>query len=638
MRVVLVLAEDSAVREALRASLDAQDVVLLESRVHDAARRLMSLRVDAILLDDAPQLGLAALESLHTAAPLTPVVVLAGRGDVITQAAFIRAGADDVVAKPFDCGRLREVLARVIARPATAIAAAAPEPAAPAGALAGGRHQIALRWLSRTVLYSEDRANLSPRLVEASVDIFDAMRCAVLLEEDGALRVAASLGLPESLRDTLRLPASGGLMRCFDRSASLLDRETVAQDPEASKELLLLNGWMAAPLLKDGQVAGIIVLGEKANGQSYSLEERELLTLIARAGSLAFERAGNHARLTEHQQHLDKLFTHLNAGVVAVDSEKRVVAINPRAAGLLGVERQQLLGQSVQRLGSAIADVLLRALVDGQTQSRDIELADSGKRVQVHAQPLGAEGAVAEFTEIAGERVATEDIAYSPFWEYLSSRVAQEIKNPMVAINTFAQLLPRKYDSVDFRDAFSEVVQQEVQRINRVVETLYEFARNPQLTLQRCSVNETVEQVLRTFDDELAARSIDLDAALDPAVLEAELDPVYFSQALHNVVQNSIDAMPGGGHLSVRTVRQANGVEIRVSDTGPGVAEKDAAMIFMPFYSTREKGMGLGLPLAERIVRQHNGELTLLREEDGSSSFAIHVPASRHGHADDSRD
>lgn len=144
--------------------------------------------------------------------------------------------------------------------------------------------------------------------------------------------------------------------------------------------------------------------------------------------------------------------------------------------------------------------------------------------------------------------------------------------------------------------------------------------------------------VLRSFEDELRARSIEVETAFDPSLPDVELDPVYFAQALHNVVQNSIDAMPGGGKLNVSTRSGSDRCEVMVHDSGPGIPEQDAPLIFMPFFSTKEQGMGLGLTTANRIIKQHRGELRLLSSEEGGSTFALSVPSGQTSHADHSGD
>ncbi len=637
MRVLLAIAQDRAVCEALRAAVPSSDAVLFEPSVDAAARRLVSLRVDAILLDDGPQRLGDVFGAVKSLAPDTPVIVLSSRGDMVTRAGLVQAGADAIVLKPFPADALLEALAGVGGgeSPSPAVPAADGVDSQPMQAI--GQHQMALRWLSRAAASSEDPSRLGRRLVESAVDIFGAVRCAVLLEGEEGVRVVASEGMAPDTVDGLCLHYAGGIMRHFDQQASLIDMDRAMVSADAAKEMQILNARLAAPLLRNGRVFGAIVLGEKASGASYGPEERELLSLMARSVSVTFERVGARMPGVANESRFGEVFARLPMGAVSVLPDRTVGLMNPAAERVLALRAADVRGRSVQKLGSGFADVALRVLEDGEGRlGRRIADPGMGGHLMVDAVSFGEEGVLVTFAPVEEEPAATAEIAYSPFWEYLSSRVAQEIKNPMVAINTFAQLLPRKYDSEDFRDAFSEVVQKEVVRINTVVETLFEFARNPKLSIQRASVNETLSGILKNFEDELGRRSIRLEMEFDPGAGEADLDPVYFTQAIHNVVQNSIDALPDGGTISVSTQRAGTATEIRIADSGPGVAEEDRDKVFLPFFSTRERGMGLGLTTADRILKQHAGDLKLVAGDGGETYFSMRMPSMEQDHADDS--
>ncbi len=642
MNVLLVISRNQAICEALRNALPPSDLLIFDGAAESACRRLVSLQVDAIMLDDGLTLGGSVIAALKAVAPNTPVIALSSRGDAVTIAGLIKSGADHVLAKPFSCESLRETLRLLDARPAAAArntVGPALSPQAQSSSLT--QHQMALRWLSRATVHADDPLRLSQSLLESAVDIFDAVRCAVLLEKEDGVQVAASHGIPESITGPLRLGYTTGLMRCFDQRACLLEQDAVRERPDVIKEMQLLHARLAAPLLCGGRVFGAITLGEKASGFDYSGEERELLTLMARSTSLAFERGGAYARGQQQQAGTEHLLAQLPAGLVNVRADKNIGIMNRVAEDLLEVRAADLAGRSIQKLGSAFADVALRVMADRAPRRQRLRDGATGAWLEVHASPQEDGGAVLLFSKCAEERAPAEDIAHSPFWEYLSSRVAQEIKNPMVAINTFAQLLPRKYDSEDFRDAFSSVVQKEVARINGVVETLFEFANDPKLAMERCQVNDTLQNILRSFEEELAERAITLETDLDPELADAQLDPKYFAQAVRSVVRNSVEAMPSGGRLSISTKKQGAEAEIRIRDTGSGVKQEDENRVFLPFYSTKERGMGLGLPLARRILKEHQGELKLAANDDGGAAFTLRFPAGDKGEkkrADDSGD
>ncbi len=632
MNVLLALAEDRALHEALRAAAPESWLVLFERNAEGALRRMVSLRPDALLVDDSLGLGRSLVPRLRQSAPGVPLLALSARNDPETLASFQLAGAQAVLAKPFSVDSLRETLAALVQRGAAApvdslpVRRAAERPAAVSPGVS--QHQTTLRWLSRLNGQIDDATRLAQSLVDASADVFDAVRCAVALEGEDGIRIVASHGIGASVTEALRLDYLSGVMRAFEENPCLIERFPAMEAVDAGREMALLGARLAAPLRISGRVAGGLFVGEKASGLEYTVEDRELLAGIARTASTCLENASLYKDIRDRQRQLDTVLAHISAGVIVVGKDKCVKMMNESAGRVLQVSRDEAVGRSVQRLGSGFADVALRTLADQKPRLRqEVRDAAINATLGLSATPLGDDAVAIVFSRLPEDSGKMEDVAYSPFWEYLASRVAQEIKNPMVAVNTFAQLLPRKYDSADFRQAFSDVVQQEVARINGVVETLFEFARHPRLSLHPSSLNDAVQSVLRSFDEELARCSIRVQAELDPSAPQVNLDPQFFAQALQNVVQNSIDAMPEGGTLHVRTHVNGGTCEVMVEDSGPGVPEQDAPLVFMPFFSTKEKGMGLGLTIANRILRQHDGHIRLVPGHKGGGAFVLEVPS-----------
>ena len=637
MKVLLAITAEPAVRESLTAAIPDTDVLIIEPEVQRAARRLVSLRADVVLFDDGQGVDASDIGGIRAVAPSTPIMALSARGDAVTQAELRSAGVDAVLTKPFSCDALNRELTALSQQNGVHAA-----PARRGEALEAGdkrildQHRMALRWLSRSSLFANDATRLAERLVESVVDIFDVARAVILLEAGGRVRVAASQGIADSSLGGRGFSFSAGIMRWFDAHVALLELATPerARDvrmavlaENAVKELRVLHGEIAVPLLREGLAVGAIVLGEKTSGAPYTAEERELLTLLARGTSINFAAGAAHGEADRQRGAVEEILQKMDAGIVVVDATQRIRVLNPRAAKMLGLPDEGVEGRGLEKLSDFLSALFVRAIEDGLPNAEQ-HVSEAAARFDVSVQPLEDGGALALLVAPAGTSLDVGEITYSPFWEYLSARVAQEVKNPMVAINTFAQLLPSKYESEEFRDAFSRVVQKEVARINHVVETLFAFARSPQPILRLSRLNDVVQDVLQSFEDRLAARAIDVETHWDPAVEQAELDAVFFAQALHNILQNSIEAMPAGGKLSITTRRQNGHAEIDISDTGPGVPEDEAEQIFLPFYSTKETGMGLGLPLARRILQQHRGALKLAPSENGGSRFTIQLPAA----------
>lgn len=630
MNILLALADDRSLVESLRAALPKSDLLLVEKSVPDALRRLISVRPDVILLDDARHLGLDALRQLIDAAPTAPIVALLSTGHAETVAAYAMAGARHCILKPFKLDEIEDVIAKCLANDSPAAAPRSFPDHDAASTSSVTQYQMALRWMGRATTYADDAARLVESLVDAVVDIFDAARAAVLLQANGVVRVTASHGLAPHLTAGLQFGFHHGLMRRLEESPALIDRMRLSRNDGALKELAVLGGRMALPLLVHGRPAGAIVLGDKASGGEYAREEIDLFTMLARCASTCLERAQRQLDSTRQQARLDAVLTNITSGVVTIGPDKTITMMNESAERILRLSAANLLGRSVQKLGSGFADVILRAMRDGKPRLRqrvrDVALrADLG----ISVTPMGTEGAVAIFSVLEGDAKATDaDAVVSPLWQYLSSRVAQEIKNPMVAINTFAQLLPTRYESEEFRRDFSSIVQKEITRINHVVEALYEFAAKPRLERRRSELNRDVQAVLTEFGEILRGKQIKLETQFDAAETPIEVDPGQFARAIRNVIQNSIEAMPDGGTLRVSTRRDNGHCEVVVRDSGTGISEKDADHVFTPFFSTKETGMGLGLTIASRIMEEHEGSLGLVHSADGSGSFVFLLPVA----------
>lgn len=630
MRIILSLASDRAIHESLRASLASTDLLLSETTLEEGMRRLVTIQADAIILDDASGLGLHALKTLVEAFPNLPIIILSSRSDLECLASYTLAGARHCLVKPFKQEEFNSALDSCLDQ-RLATSAERPEVLRVATEHAAvNQHQMAMRWMSRNTTYLEDPMQLTHSLVEAIVDIFGASRAGVLLNTNGAVRVVASHGIPGNVVEPLRLTFTGGLMRWLEENACLIDRRANDDAREAVKELQVLGARMALPLISCGRLCGAVLVGEKASGLDYSFDERELLTVIARCASSCLEKARHYRDLSRRQNRLDTVLSSLTAGVVTVRTDKTVSMMNESAERILQLRADDVLGRSVQKLGSQFADIVLRTLSENEPRLRqqihDIAINET---LGLSVTPLGSEGVAVIFTILHTESAEEEDITYSPIWEFLASRVAQEIKNPLVAVNTFAQLLPRKYDSQEFREDFSQVVQAEVARINAVVETLFEFAQHPRLNLTERNLNEIVQDIFAGLQDDLKARDILLETDFINEPLDVRLDQAEFKKAVGSVVQNSFEAMPKGGTLKVVTRLENGDCELIIADSGPGVSDQDASLIFRPFFSTKEKGMGLGLTLANRILLQHEGNLRALPNRKEGSAFAFKLPSAR---------
>jgi len=217
----------------------------------------------------------------------------------------------------------------------------------------------------------------------------------------------------------------------------------------------------------------------------------------------------------------------------------------------------------------------------------------------------------------------------------LAAGVAHEIRNPLNAIGMAIQRLQREFppESPELQEEyfrFTDVLRGEVKRLNDIIEQFLFFARPARLNLQPLQLKDLFRDLSILLREPAEKEKVLLEEEIDPALPCIRADRQRLQEALWNLVQNSLQAMRGGGRLHV-SARLQNSREIRlaISDTGEGIPEENLGRIFDYYFSTKEKGTGLGLPLAHKIIQEHGGTITVHSQQGRGTTFEIILPVSK---------
>jgi len=210
----------------------------------------------------------------------------------------------------------------------------------------------------------------------------------------------------------------------------------------------------------------------------------------------------------------------------------------------------------------------------------------------------------------------------------LAASVAHEIRNQMVAIQTFVQLLPTRLDDPEFLTSFHDLANDEVKRIAALVGELLAFARANDDGIDREDVNHLVERTVTLLEPEAKRHQVELRCQLDAELPELFGSGDKIRQVLANLVLNGIQATAPGGSVTLCTRNAGGRVCIDIHDTGAGIAADKIDQIFLPFFTTKADGTGLGLGIARHIVREHNGEIHVASEEGRGTTFVVELPAA----------
>jgi len=211
----------------------------------------------------------------------------------------------------------------------------------------------------------------------------------------------------------------------------------------------------------------------------------------------------------------------------------------------------------------------------------------------------------------------------------LTAGLAHEIRNPLVSIKTFLQLLPERFDDEEFRTYFLNLTVDEVDRICRLLNELLDFAKPSKPDFKPENINEIIEKIVLLVENEARKKNLTIHKNYCTNLPRGMIDREQIKQVILNILLNAVQATPENGEIFIETRRTGENdefVQIEVTDTGEGISENDLENIFTPFFTTKQGGSGLGLSISYQILQEHRGTIDVKSQVGKGSSFYINLP------------
>ncbi|MBW2637801.1 MAG: PAS domain S-box protein [Deltaproteobacteria bacterium] len=336
----------------------------------------------------------------------------------------------------------------------------------------------------------------------------------------------------------------------------------------------------------------------------------------------------------------DTLVENLPMGILAIGIDGKITSFNQAAETLLKYSAEEAVGKEA----NAVLPDSLKGLVDEldsgeQILSRAVDCSRSdGKTVplEVTATILrGDEGdslgdvlLFRDLTEIRKLRREVERSQRLASLGRLAAGIAHEIRNPLSSIKGFATYFQQRYKDVPEDQETAEIMVQEVDRLNRVIGELLEFARPMDMQLRKTAVRALIQSSLKMVEAQALENNIEIQTHIAPEVDTVLLDPDRMNQIFLNLYLNAIQAMDEGGVLTTDLSQDGvKEIKIVISDTGKGIVRKDLGKVFDPYYTTKPSGTGLGLAIVHRIVEAHRGEIKVESKQGIGTTVTIILPA-----------
>jgi PAS domain S-box-containing protein len=535
-------------------------------------------------------------------------------------------------------------------------------------------YRRALLAFSRDLNAQLDIDHLSSRLVERISDTFEVEKVALLVPgRDGTLALQAGQGLNESEWQNARLKVGSTLYQRLARGEAVYyadteessrsdkqDKPDRPDKPDRDDGLGIAGLSYAIPCRSHDKVVGVILLGRRWDQSALSSEDMDLLTMLSGQAATALENARLYRSLEQKaseyaalKEHSENTIESLDAGILVLDFEGRVVRFNRALERLYGLPRDQALGREFDELfPKALREAMestmgkswwKRASTSGISRLNLSNLAGEEKVVKLQVAPFVGSG-----DEPKGSLVIFEDITLRVELEtqlqlrekmaslgLMAAGVAHEVNTPLTGISSFTQMLQDQISEDDPRAKLLHKIERQTERASKIVNNLLNFARQGRVSFVPVNVNDVIRDVLSLLEHQLTRARVKVRLELAEDVPEVMGDENRLQQVFLNLILNAQDAMASGGWLTLSTrasTEEPPEVVAVVSDTGQGISQDDIKRIYDPFFTTKRagaSGTGLGLSITYGIIQEHSGRIGVESSLGQGTSFQIRLPAHR---------
>jgi PAS domain S-box-containing protein len=502
----------------------------------------------------------------------------------------------------------------------------------------------ALSGFCRALVSIRNPEELCEKIVEAISEAFPVIKIALVLQEEqrGKFSVKAAKGLSREFYEGCTFDPYGGIPLWFRRNSSLLitDRidssSSIEEQYTIRREAELTSGKLFAPLLHAGRLIGFLSLGNKYTGESFSYEDLGSIHAFAQHAAEAIHNSLSYQSIDAQRENLEGLVQNSEIGIIATDASGTIIAYNHAAGKVTGISAMEAIGKHVELFNADFADALTHATRTGQSLCRK-RIAHPAKQERLEAtisvlknreqKPVGAVMVFADGVENGSD--ALKDV---------SMMMQHHVRGALTSISAFGQMLGEHSDNAELIDKADSLIKKPSRRLVRVVDKLSDYADFSDLLPTDNNLEDLMKGLIHDFreDSNKEGVAIHFESTLQES--RGAVDGEKIMAAIGEILENSMEAVEekeNGKAISVNIRNHtSNGgtykrdfFEIAISDNGKGIADTMLDKVFEPFYTTKwATGIGLGLPITQRIIEQHDGSIQIMSVEGEGTLVSIRLP------------
>jgi signal transduction histidine kinase len=671
VRTVLLVSANEALRSRLAHALGERSVFCASSD-EEALKTLRVTQVEAIVKEAAAPLRdvPAFIARARHLCPNAVVICVLPPGDSSQDDENAAEAADFVLLQPFTSRHVHDMV-RQAEEKLRLLEEVAAFRSSRRGPSTGNGHESAILGLEAsshalTQVAKEFAKALAagfdlPRVLDLFLDAVSEMvrpsRSAILLADQHGrqYRVGAFRGLAPHLVEALTLAADNGLPLWLAVEGRLIQIDEAHGRPadsaarDIAREMTVLQAVVAIPLISHGELVAILTLGQRITGGAYSRGETEILFNLGTHLATAIRDIRVHHLLQYQKEFNERILARMSSGVITIGPDETVLIMNRRAEEILGMSARDVLNKDLRALPSPLGDLLFDTLTRGRSANRtEVQLALRNLPLEVSTYPVmgdGTEplGAVLVFEDLTAQRQLAKEKRAAEQLQLLTrivARIADEIKNPLVSINAFMELIGERYDDASFRHQFSSVVGRDVRRLVQIFDKLATLVNEGDYKRDIVDLRAMTEECLAemgahalpdangearllSFADESTQKHVTATLSHEGSSLLVTGDRSMLKKAIAYLVWYLLQKTSGPEAKIAASISRIAGedrLRLTVASRTAEVKTDELEGIFDPIQVVQENLIDVGPCVSQRIIEAQGGRLEA-KQGRGEVSF-----------------
>ena len=582
------------------------------------------------------------------------------RADFVLRRPFSREDLCQVIDQALEKQHLLEELASVRGQ-----AGAQPAPVAPKlnNDLSLSRIGQILRDFAKAFSAKSDLHRALNLFLDAIGEFLRPSRMSILVRNTTTreFEIRAHRGLQPQIAESLRLRANEGLPLWLMTEARILHRaevESHLHTPtylDVHREMQALRTVASLPLIATGSLVGILNLGERVTGLPYTDDELEILFSLACQVAISIQDINLHEEFQSQKTCIENILTHMSSGVITIGTDEKIHIYNHRAEEIIQKPAAEVIAEDLRHLPSPLGDLLYETLAQGVAyQKHEITLSVDKRLLEVDTYQIFDEhrrvaGSALIFEDLTAQKLLYEERRRADQLDFLHKfvgRMAHEIKNPLVSIKTFVELLEYQYDDPELRDQFFHIVKYDVQSLDRITEKLFNFANKRSYRFEYGDINSSIYRSTsgiisnRKFVQRYQKNDHDSSDEFYPTILNVQItnnehlplfrfDREQLENAITYILMYLIHNMKAHDKILIDSKLDHEFISLSIAGNIHALSTEELRHVFDPFNIEQSTLIDVGPCVARKIIDDHGGHLEVRQDKSGHATFVMTLPVSR---------